>query len=155
MKRNPNSKLAETFKVGAAGLQDCFYALVEEFDLEPNANSGTVQNRPVNTSLATVVQHLGSGGAGLVSLVADITADIKDHLQRFQLGSRDWVFDAYFEWLKQSPGNVGDKQERQRAFIIYGDAGVGKSTIAARLARMPAEDTHIKTYHFCKHNDQK
>ena len=154
--KHPTTKaLAETFN-GGAGFQDCFYVLVEEFDLEPVAESMTVQNTPMITSLASALQHVGSSGAqqsGLVSLVDATKADIRDHLLRFQPGSRNWVFVEYFKWLVQAADNVGDKQERQRAFIIYGDAGVGKSTIAAKLARKP--DTHINAHHFCKHSDEK
>ena len=156
--KHPTTKaLAETFNGGAGfqdcGFQDCLYVLVEEFDLE---RVPTVQNTPMITSLVSALQQVGSSGAqqsGLESLVHATKADIRDHLLRFQPGSRNWVFVEYFKWLVQAADNVGDKQERQRAFIIYGDAGVGKSTIAAKLARKP--DTHINAHHFCKHSDEK
>ena len=75
--------------------------------------------------------------------------DIEDHLTRFMPGSRGWVFAMYAEWLH------GAAFGHERAFIVYGDAGFGKSTIAAKLAFMRPEETHILAYHFCKHSDIK
>jgi hypothetical protein len=38
--------------------------------------------------------------------------------------------------------------------VLYGDAGVGKSTFASKLCSMKREDTCIMAYHFCKHSDE-
>ncbi|KXZ46004.1 hypothetical protein GPECTOR_48g436 [Gonium pectorale] len=43
----------------------------------------------------------------------------------FTPGSRQWVFDAYAQWLKE---------ESSRAMVVYGGPGLGKTTIAAAFA---------------------
>ena len=149
-----------------AGFQECLFVLAEKFPLTPVPGGNTVLGSPPDVQLAVAVQQtgLGLGGGGqhttstdselIHSLVEATTIDIEDHLTRFQMGSRGWVFELYLEWLSRS-AVAGDTRERERAFIIYGDAGVGKSTIAAKLACMPPLVTHILAYHFCKHNDNK
>ena len=144
----------------SAGFHECFYVLAEKFPLNPVSGGITVLSSPPVVQLAAAVQKAGLAVSGqqmstnLESLVEATMIDIEDHLTRFQPGSRGWVFDLYLKWLSRS-AVAGDAGERQRAFIVYGDAGVGKSTIAAKLACMRPEVTNILAYHFCKHSDIK
>jgi flagellar biosynthesis GTPase FlhF len=86
------------------------------------------------------------------SLVEACSADIVNHLSRFLLGSRAWIIELFLVWLHKGPGSIG-KQQSQRAFVLYGSAGVGKSTISAKLCCMEQKDTCIYAYHFCRHSD--
>lgn len=81
------------------------------------------------------------------SLIIRTNNDIFDHLKRFLPGSRSWLFDQYKQWLALPQENAN-----HRAFVLYGGAGVGKSTWAARLVQMRKE-TGVMAYHFCKHSD--
>lgn len=99
----------------------------------PNVElSGTVPSSLPVVQLAVAVQQAGSAGGGkqmstnLESLVEATKLDIEGHLTRFQPGSRGWVFDEYMKWLSRSAVD-GDTHERERAFIVYGEAGVGNS----------------------------
>ena len=55
-------------------------------------------------------------------------------------------------WLS---GEFCTSENQWRAIVIYGDAGVGKSTVASKLCWMERSDTAIMAYHLCKHSDDK
>ena len=57
-----------------------------------------------------------------------------------------------YRWLS---GESCTTESQQRAFVLYGDAGVGKSTFASKLCCMESSDTAIMAYHLCKHSDKK
>jgi WD40 repeat protein len=53
---------------------------------------------------------------------------------------RQWLFDEFDHWLKQSTGRV---------FLISGDPGIGKSAIMAQLA---SRHPQVMAFHFCISN---
>eukprot|EP00198_Chlamydomonas_reinhardtii_P008467 XP_001697804.1 predicted protein [Chlamydomonas reinhardtii] len=72
--------------------------------------------------------------------------DVSNLLSRFLPGSRQWIFQAFADWLAlgsnhrqaaaaaggdAAGGSSGDLA--QRAMVLYGGPGLGKSTIAAAL----------------------
>jgi hypothetical protein len=76
--------------------------------------------------------------------------DFKDEIQSFYEnyteGTREWVFDRVSKWLN-------DKSSNNRAFIISGQAGMGKSTIAAVTCKRFPE--HFGACHFFQHNNSR
>ena len=76
--------------------------------------------------------------------------DFKDEIQLFYEnyteGTREWVFDQVSKWLN-------DKSSNNRAFIISGQAGMGKSTIAAVTCKRFPE--HFGACHFFQYNNSR
>ena len=76
--------------------------------------------------------------------------DFKDEIQSFYEnyteGTREWVFDQVSKWLN-------DKSSNNRAFIISGKAGMGKSTIAAVTSKRFPE--HFGACHFFQYNNSR
>src|SRR5438045_1470422 len=79
--------------------------------------------------------------------------DLADRTKDFT--GRDWVLDALESWLATST---------DRAFVLVGDPGTGKSAIAARLVQMGSGEVQPDGHrslspgflfhaHFCRAND--
>ena len=67
-------------------------------------------------------------------------------LKRYAEGTREWVFEQVLTWLN-------NKSSSNRAFIISGQAGMGKSTIAAVICkRFPK---NFAACHFFQHNNSR
>ncbi|CAB4012707.1 E3 ubiquitin- ligase DZIP3 [Paramuricea clavata] len=76
--------------------------------------------------------------------------DFKDEIQSFYVnytkGTREWVFDQVSKWLN-------NKSSYNRAFIVSGQAGMGKSTIAAvTCTRFPE---FFGACHFFQYNNSR
>jgi hypothetical protein len=76
---------------------------------------------------------------------------IKDHLSRFQPGSRQWLFKEVNDWLiggslpaQEHKGNLS------RVFWIQADAGMGKSVFAATLAKKLKDENRLLGAYFCQ-----
>ncbi|KAJ3049795.1 hypothetical protein HK097_009213, partial [Rhizophlyctis rosea] len=59
-------------------------------------------------------------------------------------GTRMWLLDEIFQWLED---------RESRVFWLKGDAGVGKSVMAGRVANALQGELHLGTAFFCKHDD--
>ena len=76
----------------------------------------------------------------------DFKDDIKLLFERYTEGTREWVFDQVLTWLN-------DKSSSNRAFIISGQAGMGKSVIAAVICkRFPI---NFAACHFFQYNNSR
>ena len=64
--------------------------------------------------------------------------------EKFTEGTREWVFEQVFTWLN-------DKSSPNRAFIISGQAEMGKSTMAAVICKRFAKN--FAACHFFKHDN--
>ena len=85
------------------------------------------------------------GGEVLKQLVrCDFQYEIKSFSEKFTPDTREWVFEQVSAWLN-------DKNSSNRAFVITGVAGMGKSVIAAVICKRFAE--HIGACHFCQYNN--
>ena len=76
----------------------------------------------------------------------DFEKEIQLLLERYTEGTREWVFQQVSIWLN-------DTNSDNRAFIISGQAGMGKSTIAAVLCKKSKE--HFAACHFFQYNDSR
>ena len=72
--------------------------------------------------------------------------EIEFYYERFTEGTREWVFEEFLTWFY-------DKNSKNRAFVISGLAGMGKSVIAAAICKKFAE--HVAACHFFQYNNSK
>ena len=77
---------------------------------------------------------------------SEFRGDIEYHLQRFQEGTREWVFDKVQNWLD-------DRNSQSRVMVISGNAGMGKSVIAAVICKRMQEAGRLSGSHFCQHDN--
>ena len=76
----------------------------------------------------------------------DFENEIQLLVGRYTKGTREWVFEQVLAWLN-------DKSSDNRAFIISGQAGMGKSTIAAVICKLFPK--HFAACHFFQYNDSR
>ena len=72
--------------------------------------------------------------------------EIELYYERFTEGTREWVFEEFLTWFD------GENSEN-RAFVITGLAGMGKSVVAAAMCKKFAE--HVAACHFFQYNNSK
>ena len=78
----------------------------------------------------------------------EFRGDIEYYLQRFQEGTREWVFDRVQNWLD-------DRSSQNRVMVISGNAGMGKSVIAAVVCKRMQEASRLLGSHFCQYNNAR
>ena len=79
---------------------------------------------------------------------SEFRGDIEYHLQRFQDGTREWVFDRVQNWLN-------DRSSQNRVMMISGNAGMGKSVIAAVICKRMQQAGRLSGSHFCQYNNDR
>ena len=77
---------------------------------------------------------------------SEFRGDIEYYVQRFQEGTREWVFDRVQNWLD-------DRRSKNRVMVISGNAGMGKSVIAAVICKRMQEAGRLSGSHFCQYNN--
>ena len=65
--------------------------------------------------------------------------------KRYDPDTRKWLFEDFNKWF-EDPGD-------SRAYFLLGDAGVGKSVLAAVLAHQKRNAGNLAAAYFCCHND--
>ena len=96
-----------------------------------------VQKEKENQSDGVLNKHL---------VWCDFQKEIELYNAMFTIGTRQWVFDHVLTWFN-------DKTSKNRAFVICGRAGMGKSVIAAVICKKFAE--HVGAFHFFQYNNSK
>ena len=77
--------------------------------------------------------------------IANCDADIAYFAGRHHKDTRQWLFEDFDKWFSD-PGD-------SRAYVLLGDAGVGKSVIAGALAQRMMKAGHLGAAYFCRHNE--
>ena len=77
---------------------------------------------------------------------SEFSGDIEYYVQRFQEGTREWVFDSVQNWLD-------DRSSQNRVMVISGNAGMGKSVISAVICKRMQEAGRLSGSHFCQYNN--
>ena len=72
-------------------------------------------------------------------------ADITFFAARHDEDTRQWLFKDFDKWFSD-PGD-------SRAYVLLGDAGIGKSVMAGALAQRARNKGHLGAAYFCRHND--
>ena len=70
---------------------------------------------------------------------------IRYHSERYLEGTRESIFAQVKNWLN-------DTNSPNRVMVIVGNAGMGKSVIAAELSKRMHEDGRLSESHFCQHD---
>ena len=70
---------------------------------------------------------------------------IRYHSERYLEGTRESIFAQVKNWLN-------DTNSPNRVMVIVGNAGMGKSVIAAELSKRMHEDGRLSGSHFCQHD---
>ena len=78
----------------------------------------------------------------------DFSAEVNCHASKHHPGTRQWVFSHVDKWFL-------DRDSDSRVLIITGNAGMGKSVIAAQLCQMMKKKGLLGALHFCQHNNQR
>ncbi|KAK2550511.1 hypothetical protein P5673_028881 [Acropora cervicornis] len=77
--------------------------------------------------------------------ISSFESDIEYFAKYYDADTRRWLFSDFDRWFSD-PGD-------SRAYILLGDAGVGKTVIAAALAKRTQADARLGACYFCRHND--
>ena len=77
--------------------------------------------------------------------IANCEVDIALYAGRCHKDTRQWLFDDFDKWFS----GLGDS----RAYVLLGDAGVGKSVIAGALAQRMKKTGCLGAAYFCRHYD--
>ena len=80
-----------------------------------------------------------------VSEIASCEADITFFAECHHPDTKKWFFDDFYRWF-ENPGE-------SRAYVLLGDAGVGKSVMAGVLAQKSAAERKLAAAYFCRHKD--
>jgi hypothetical protein len=72
--------------------------------------------------------------------------EIELYYEKFTEGTREWVFEQFLIWFN-------DETSKNRAFVISGLAGMGKSVFAAAVCKRFAE--HVGASHFFQYNNSQ
>ena len=75
----------------------------------------------------------------------DTQNDIRHYSERYLEGTRESIFVKVDSWLN-------DRNSPNRVMVISGNAGMGKSVIAAEMCKRMQETGRLSGSHFCKHN---
>jgi len=70
---------------------------------------------------------------------------IEDHAEKYQEGTRVFFFESVEKWLD-------DRSSPNRVMVISGNAGMGKSVIAAVICKRMQEVGRLSGSHFCQHD---
>ena len=70
---------------------------------------------------------------------------IEDHAEKYQEGTRLFFFQSVEKWLD-------DRSSPNRVMVISGNAGMGKSVIAAVICKRMQEAGRLSGSHFCQHD---
>ena len=81
----------------------------------------------------------------LFTEIANCEADIAFFAERHDAATRKWLLEDFSKWFSD-PGD-------SRAYVLLGDAGVGKSVMAGVLAQRSRKAGHLGAAYFCRHND--
>ena len=80
--------------------------------------------------------------------VVDTKKVIKEYLDKYQEGTRMSVFEKVSLWLN-------DRASNNRAIVILGNAGMGKSVISAVICRTMDQAGRLAGSHFCQHDKKR
>ena len=72
-------------------------------------------------------------------------ADLLHHFKRYDPDTRQWLLKEFYAWFNNS--------KESRAYVLLGDAAVGKSVIAAVIAQRAKNDGNLAAAYFCRHYD--
>ena len=79
---------------------------------------------------------------------SEFKGDIEFHANKFQEGTREWIFKSIEDWLD-------DRSSPHRAMVISGNPGMGKTVISAVVSQRMQRVGRLSGSHFCQHNNSR
>ncbi|CAH3024687.1 unnamed protein product [Porites evermanni] len=79
---------------------------------------------------------------------SEFKGDIEFHANKFQEGTREWIFESIKDWLD-------DRSSRHRVMVISGNPGMGKTVISAVVSQRMQTVGRLSGSHFCQHNNSR
>ena len=79
---------------------------------------------------------------------SEFKGEIAHHYELYEGNTREWVFERVQNWLD-------DRSSHNRVLVISGNAGMGKSVIAAVISKKMQEAGRLAGSHFCQHNNAR
>ncbi len=80
-----------------------------------------------------------------ISDFSSCETDIDYNVQRYDPDTRRWFLNDFDAWFSDP--------EKSRAYVLLGDAAVGKSVMAAVIAKRAKNDGNLAAAYFCRHYD--
>ena len=81
----------------------------------------------------------------LISDFSTCEADINYNVQRYDPDTRRWLLNDFDAWFSDP--------DKSRAYVLLADAAVGKSVMAAVIAKRAKNDGNLAAAYFCRHYD--
>ena len=145
----------ERLKAEQGGEQDYLHVLFEWADSEEDIKTQLKDIRQSQAKIQEVLQikedrrNEHNENEVLKKLaVVDNKKVIRNYLDKYQEGTRMSVFEKVSLWLN-------DRASDNRAIVITGNAGMGKSVIAAVICRTMDQAGRLAGSHFCQHNKER
>ena len=79
---------------------------------------------------------------------SEFKGDIEFHANKFQEGTREWIFKSIEDWLD-------DQASPHRVMVISGNPGMGKTVISAVVSQRMQKAGRLSGSHFCQHDDSR
>ena len=79
---------------------------------------------------------------------SEFKGDIEFHANKFQEGTREWIFKSIEDWLD-------DRASPHRVMVISGNPGMGKTVISAVVSQRMQIAGRLSGSHFCQHNNSR
>ena len=79
---------------------------------------------------------------------SEFKGDIEFHANKFQEGTREWIFKSIEDWLD-------DRASPHRVMVISGNPGMGKTVISAVVSQRMQKIGRLSGSHFCQHNNSR
>ena len=79
---------------------------------------------------------------------SEFKGDIEFHANKFQEGTREWIFKSIENWLD-------DRASPHRVMVISGNPGMGKTVISAVVSQRIQKAGRLSGSHFCQHDDSR
>ena len=79
---------------------------------------------------------------------SEFKGDIEYHMERYQEGTREWLFNEVQNWLD-------NRNSENRVMVISSNAGMGKTVVSAVVCKRMQEAGRLSGSHFCQHNNSR
>ena len=79
---------------------------------------------------------------------SEFKGDIEFHANKFQEGTREWIFKSIKDWLD-------DRASPHRVMVISGNPGMGKTVISVVVSQRMQKAGRLSGSHFCQHNNSR
>ena len=81
-------------------------------------------------------------------VMSEFKGDIEYHAEKFQEGTREWIFKRIEGWLD-------DRSLPHKVMVISGNPGMGKTVVSAVVSQRMQKAGRLSGSHFCQHNNSR